>query len=102
MLDRKYVFINFNLLKERSPDATVTGMVSYNLYAITKFALVELSSRDFMAFKIFKILAFCTYGTIAFILYLKNSISLMISGLRSLSYFNAKSAAHFFNTSRLG
>lgn len=33
MVYRKYVFMNFSLLKERSPDAIVTGMVRYNLYS---------------------------------------------------------------------
>lgn len=39
--DPKYPLINCNLLKERSPDATVTGMNRSNLYVISKFGYVE-------------------------------------------------------------
>jgi len=75
MVDREYVLINFNLLKVRSPEATVAGMVSNNQYAIIEFGQVESSSYFLVAYKIFKEVAFCNSGKITFILYLKNSIS---------------------------
>jgi len=65
MVDRKYVLVSFNLLKERSPEATVTGMVRNNLYAVIKFGQVESSSYFLIAFKIFKAVAFKS-GKIAF------------------------------------
>lgn len=56
--DRKYVLVNFCLLKQRSPEAMVTGMVRNNLYAVIKFGQVESSSYFLIAFKIFKAVAF--------------------------------------------
>jgi len=44
MVDRKYVLVNLNLLKERSPETTVIGMVKNNLYAVIKFGQLESSS----------------------------------------------------------
>jgi len=44
MVDRKYVLVNLNLLKERSPEVTVTAMVKNNLNSVVKFGQVESSS----------------------------------------------------------
>jgi len=66
MVDHKYILVNFNLLKERSPEATVTGMVRNNLYTIIKFGQVESSSYFLIAFKIFKAVAFYNFGRITF------------------------------------
>jgi hypothetical protein len=65
MVNCKYVLVNFNFLKERSPEATVTGMVRNNLYAVINFGQVESNSYFLIAFKIFKAVAF-NYGRIAF------------------------------------
>jgi len=43
MVDRKYVLVNLNLLKERSPETTVIGIVKNNLYAVIKFGQLESS-----------------------------------------------------------
>lgn len=62
----KIKLINFNLLKEHSSEVTVTGMVRYNLYAITNFGQIESSSNYFNAFIIFEKVASCTSACIIF------------------------------------
>ena len=64
-VDHKYVLVNLNLLKERSPEATVTGMVRNNLCVVIQFGQIESSSYFLIAFKIFKAVAFKS-GKIAF------------------------------------
>lgn len=58
--NRKYILINFNLLKQCSPNASVIDMVRYNLYGIFNFGLVESSSNVFIAFK--TQVAFCIHN----------------------------------------